>query len=456
MSDENGLKEKEEVFVNLDLERQLLRFLALTDFSLAIKISDAVFYGKAEKIVFKVLKKLQTHLPEATLREMVLSKVKDKDYDSVTLALDDIIDSEVLPSYKASELVLQSLTKLSLQRDLQDVGYQVIAHSADGDVDEAMKSIKGVLGRDSDRVESGEYVEDFPARYAYIEKREKEKSESKSDIIKTGIKQFDDAAGGLMKGEVGIIVGGTGVGKSISKLNFAAVAWLHGYNVIHIGLEMTKIENQLRLDTLLTQIPASAFRLAQLSEGDKKNWKKVLDAHKKKRKNYIEFVGGKALSMPEIFSVVEATESIRGKRADLVILDHLILVPRETGWDSTHQKHMSNMLDLSDWAKTRHVSVWTSMQSTDEGIKSKSGAGITDVKYSRGVVETAQIAVSIYQTEVDVLSGDLNFKVIKGRGIKSGDKLVLRPDFENMVLDTVSFYSLGLDKFINKSKRSSL
>jgi hypothetical protein len=363
----------------------------------------------------------------------------------VDSTLDEIIISPDLKNYEAAKSVLISLRKLATQRNLRDVSYNVIGLVNSGEVDEAMSTIKSAISLDKDRIDVGGYIDDFPVRFAIIEERDKDK-DKKSDIIPTGIKQFDDMAGGIMKGEVGIAVGKTGGGKSILKLNIGCVNWFQGYNVIHFGLEMTKVENQFRADTLFTQIPAVMFRLAKLRDQEKMKWFNVIKELKNSKKSYLEFVGGKGMTMPEIFSTVDRIEFEKGQKVDVVIIDHIVLVRREGNKYEQFSRHWDNFQDFSEWCKEHYVAGWTSTQSTDEGIKSKSGADVTSVKYARAIAELAQIAMSIYQSEADKLSGDLNIKVIKGRGIKSGDKFVVRPDFNNMVLDTLSFYQLGIDK----------
>jgi replicative DNA helicase len=436
-------------FVDLDLERQILKHIALEDSSVSLYLNEDLFFGRDEQIIFEILKKLQATFPKKTLKNVILKEVGTDDFDSVADVIDDMMHTESVKGHRACEALTKHLKDLYLQRTIIESSYNAIELAKEDNVEDALKELKDTIYTNSfQSVESGDYIEDYQERESIIKAQ---KSNEREELIKTGLIHFDKQSGGIKKGEVGVILGKTGGGKSLAKLNFAAIAWMLGHNVIHIGLEMSKHENQFRMDSLLTNIPATFFRLANMTNTQIKTWKSTIAKHKKERKNYIEFISGKSssgspLTINPLLALVEGIEARRGK-LDLLILDHILLVPGEQKKRDFHMVQWDNFQVLSDWATTRNKAVWTSSQVTDEGIKRKGGMRTIDTKYGRAISELAQIQIALFQSDMDIVSNQLRAKVIKGRAIKAGSEFVLKPDFDRMLLDTLSWTTMSMTMF---------
>ena len=69
--------------------------------------------------------------------------------------------------------------------------------------------------------------------------------------IPSGIKVIDKSFGGWQPGDFVVLLGWTGVGKSFIARLFAVNAWKAGYRPLIISLEMNKLQEGQRLDTLL-------------------------------------------------------------------------------------------------------------------------------------------------------------------------------------------------------------
>jgi replicative DNA helicase len=69
--------------------------------------------------------------------------------------------------------------------------------------------------------------------------------------IPSGIKVLDKSFGGWQPGDFVVLLGWTGVGKSFIARLFAVNAWKAGYRPLIISLEMNKLQEGQRLDTLL-------------------------------------------------------------------------------------------------------------------------------------------------------------------------------------------------------------
>jgi len=436
-------------FSNVQQERQLLRYVSTKDFSIAPAISPDIFAGTPERKIFNILLKCQSHFSARALPDIILRHVKgESELEVIDEALDRMLAAPSLASYSAAREVLKSLQEIHAQRVLYGTGSLMQSAANAGEIEQGFKAMRMALASDTSKTEFGEYIEDYTLRKTKIDERLK-KQKKTQDIIPTGIMYFDQVAGGLKKGEVGVVAAETGAGKSLAKLNFAAAAWLLGFNVLHIGLEMSREENEFRMDTLLTQIPGQAFRLADLSKADIAHWKNTIDVLKKERNNYIMFVGGRNMTMPEILAFAEGVEGRRG-RLDLLVLDHILLVKRDYPRD-LHMKLWENFQELSEWAKDRLIAVWTSSQITDDAIKKSRSGGMkaNAIKYGRAVAELAQVVLTLWQTEQGAMVDEINMYIAKGRNIKRPPPYVLRSDYERMVLDLISFCNFGMDRFKN-------
>lgn len=87
----------------------------------------------------------------------------------------------------------------------------------------------------------------------YYKAREIEEYFENMPSVPTGFETLDDCLdGGLQWGELGLVVGETGIGKTFFMLNMAAHAYKEGYDVIYVTLEITDINLKRRLDSCIT------------------------------------------------------------------------------------------------------------------------------------------------------------------------------------------------------------
>jgi replicative DNA helicase len=83
--------------------------------------------------------------------------------------------------------------------------------------------------------------------------------------VPSGISVIDAHFGGWQPGDFVVVIGWTGVGKSALTRLFAANAWRAGYSPLIISLEMDKLQEQYRMDTILNA--GEVFTNTQLTNG---------------------------------------------------------------------------------------------------------------------------------------------------------------------------------------------
>lgn len=100
---------------------------------------------------------------------------------------------------------------------------------------------------------------------AFYDQVESAANSGKAMVIPTGFGTLDEIIGGLGNGELTILAGGEGKGKSTTMLSLVLNQLRAGRRVALFSLEMTQAEVCRKLVTMLTGIPAAAFRNADLT-----------------------------------------------------------------------------------------------------------------------------------------------------------------------------------------------
>lgn len=186
--------------------------------------------------------------------------------------------------------------------------------------------------------------------------------------ILTGWKNIDKIiGGGLGAGEIGVLVGPTGVGKSRGLVNLGKNAVKAGYSVVHFSLELSEKYLGKVYDSSFIETP-----LDQLSE------------NKEKIKNMLETVKPKLLI--KSFPTKSASGltlrnhlsrlKVKGTFPDLVIVDYADIMRSTRNYRDKRFEHESIYEDLRALAMELNVPIWTCSQanraSLDEEVISLS------------------------------------------------------------------------------------
>tara|TARA_R110000824_G_scaffold290358_6_gene478891 strand:- start:32 stop:1387 length:1356 start_codon:yes stop_codon:yes gene_type:complete len=117
--------------------------------------------------------------------------------------------------------------------------------------DEVSKIINDALKLGVDNDTGYDFIEDFEARYQLKSRHP----------IATGWGELDRITGGGMgRGELGVVIAPTGVGKSMVLAHMGAMALKDGVNVVHYTLELQDVTIGNRYDSCLTGIPINELR----------------------------------------------------------------------------------------------------------------------------------------------------------------------------------------------------
>ena len=234
------------------------------------------------------------------------------------------------------------------------------------------------------------------------------------DPIPTGITCLDNLLnGGLAKGEIGVILAPTGVGKTTVLTRFANTAFNMGYNVLQIFFEDNPKVIQRKHFTCWTGIASD-----KLSDN-----KKVVLAKADEMKK----IGGelilKKLSSDE-FTITQIKNQIRkiiseGIKIDIVLLDYIDCVVPERSFDDEWKGEGSVMRKFEAMCHELDLVGWTATQGNRSSISSE----VVTTDQMGGSIKKAQVGhviISVAKTLQQKEMGLATIAITKSRVGKDG------------------------------------
>lgn len=274
---------------------------------------------------------------------------------------------------------------------------------------------------------------------------------SKRYPISTGFPLLDnEIAGGLGSGETGLILGSTGLGKSMMLVFMAAHAAKLGLNVLYYTMELSELVVGLRMDTKMTGIPLTAL----LTDVDGTHRERV----DKKLKQLAASIGKPVQVKIKYFPTKSATVSTlrshikllrqRGFVPDIIFVDYLDLLKSAT----TYSEKRFNLEDISEelrgLAGECSVPLWTATQNGRAGIDTNV-VGLSAIAEAYAKAWSVDVAIGIGRDAALQEEDKACYYLSKNRLGKTG--VILVGDFITSTLD-FSMDTLGLDEGIQRKK----
>lgn len=211
------------------------------------------------------------------------------------------------------------------------------------------------------------------ARYEAVEK-----NPELAQGILTGISDFDRVTNGLHGGELILIGGQTGTGKSVLMHNIAVNAWLEGYNplntapdqdatikgnnILYFSIEMSKDMQERRLDACMADIPSNSIRDGKLSEEEKDKYFKVLEFQKKYSKKFHIVDMPREVTTREIELKHLELEDKYNIKWDMVVADYLGVMKANTQQNSDWLNLGIISEEMHEYARTYDIPVLSAVQ----------------------------------------------------------------------------------------------
>ena len=251
-----------------------------------------------------------------------------------------------------------------------------------------------------------DFFEDIEARFQKIDRC----------VCPTGIPELDHKdilAGGLGRGEIGVVTANTGVGKSHYLVQMGANAMRYGKNVLHYTFELTESAVGIRYDSNLCGIPSSDVR---------DNKKKVQDFYEKNNSDLgrliiKEYPTG-AASVTTIRNHIEKL-ALRNFKPSVIMIDYADIMRSTRQYDSLRHELKLIYEELRNLAMEMRIPIWTASQANRDSANSDI-VGLENMSEAYGKAMVADLVISISRKPTEKATGSGRLFIAKNRAGKDG------------------------------------
>ena len=362
------------------------------------------------------------HVPSYDLMEIELRSMSRSEKDEATFKA--VMDKIRSTPTDGVERIKDLAERFFKQQNIIKTANEILKIAGDGDTrkyDECVSLLNEALSK-------GSHDDMGEGPFDHI-------SETLSDdyriTIPTGIGKVDETLeGGLGKGELGVIIAPSGIGKTSLTTAMASHAAMNGYKTLQIVFEDRVKQVQRKHIGRLTGIEAK-----DLSKPDNIDY--VKDVLKSVQNNsqiqenlrIVKFASGEKTARDIKRFIVKLTNT--GFKPDLVIVDYFECLAHEPSRDTStdYEKEGKTMRVFEAMVGELDIAMWIPSQGTKDSINLE----LVTMDKIGGSAKKAQIAhiiLSIARTLDDIADNKATIAILKNRAGKSG-KVLNNVDFNN-------------------------
>ncbi|GAB5046926.1 replicative DNA helicase [Thermodesulfovibrio sp. TK110] len=216
--------------------------------------------------------------------------------------------------------------------------------------------------------------------------------------IPSGFKDLDELTSGFQPGDLIIIGGRPGMGKTAFSLNIAQHVGVElGEPVAFFSLEMSKEQIAMRLLSSIAMVNSTSLRKGFIS---KKDWERITDAAVKLSEAPIYIDDSSQMSVLEIRAKARRLKMEKG-RLGLVIIDYLQLMRSRNTYDVREQEIADISRSLKAMAKELKVPV-IALSQLNRSVEKTSDKRPTlaNLRESGAIEQDADVIIFLYRDEV--------------------------------------------------------
>jgi hypothetical protein len=442
----------EEKFRNYYIENEIVAYIARKSPKQAMAVNPEWFSTEVFVHVIRVLKEKRTYMSQ----DLLTLEIKDlgitgDEFEVLSETLDDVynLDLEKYTDQTFKELVTQLVNMYDSRRvftAMAGVVTKMNSFSLERDRKSLAEAIIPTVLRDEKH--GGFYVDDYEERVEIIQERARQRVENDVDHIgiPSGIKQFDAAIGGVMSGEFMVIGGRTGIGKTAALIHHAITSWKFKNNTLLVSGEMTKHAMEFRIDSNVTAIPSTLFRLSELEQNDYALWENTMSNLRDMHNDSFLYVRSypKGFSAEDIERDIHWLQDETGEKVDTLCMDYLNIMRPRRGRGKTQEwsSQAEAVWDFKELILDFDMAGFTANQIKDEAYN-KRFLDSSDMKYARAISEAAPIIVGLTQCDEDRLMNRMVYQPIKTREATPPKPIYLNPRMDIMRINNELIHSVS-------------
>lgn len=265
-----------------------------------------------------------------------------------------------------------------------------------GKVDEVYETFRTAGQRDAKRTEYTHitWIEQFEQRQRERKYRREHPEEYTS--IPTGFKRLDDIITGIQLGEVGLVLGTTGRGKSVMLTNLAYVGLKHGYNVAYFGFEMPARQIAMRQDARWLQMAYKKFKDYDFTSEELRFIDMRLKRMRKRFENKFHIISMpvRTATLATVRSALDDLRTDHKFRPQLVLLDSADHLLPEGRSESFRLDQANVYWGVKGMAEEDGYAVWSSTQAGKEYVKMLATAEAASESYDKARIADLMISIN--------------------------------------------------------------
>jgi replicative DNA helicase len=373
----------------------------------------------------------------------------------VTIIRDDLKEGK---DVVLRDQIVEFLQRIRVNPDMGDVQYvkdktldfckkqamkealeKAVEMIATDNLDSVMDLMKNALSAGTPAAIGHDFFEDSEARFIRTRRL----------TCPTGLPQIDAQDvlnGGLGRGELGVVIAPTGVGKSHFLVQMGAEALRAGKNVVHYTFELSETAVGLRYDSNLCSIPSSD----------------VID----RKEEVIEFYKNCSLGRLIIKEYPTGTASVQTLRnhieklllksfvPSVIVIDYADIMKSSRKFDSLRHELKLVYEELRNLSMDLNVPIWTASQANREASNSEV-VGLENMSEAYGKAMVADVVLSISRKPNEKATGAGRIFVAKNRAGRDGMLYPMRIDTSMSKFELMDTNEMSVDDVV-KADGSSM
>jgi replicative DNA helicase len=311
------------------------------------------------------------------------------------------------------EIVQKSIYTFIRQQEYRKLGEFILDKTRTGEIKQ-----KHILGVIEDKFQKIAHIGDEEDNGTDVtEGLEKALRKEFRQTISTGVDVIDQlTGGGLGKGEIGLILTPSGVGKTTLLTKIANTARELNYNVLQIVFEDTIEQIQRKHVTLWTGIPLTEIdgRNEEALEKSNKHIEKLEPA-----KLTIKKFSQEDTTMKDIRAWIVREQKKWGFKYDIVIIDYLDCLESHKKSPDRNEAELVIIKSFEAMSADFNIPCWTAIQSNRTGF----GAEFVEAQQTGGNIKRYQKShffMTVAKTKEQQEASLANIRILKARFAKDG------------------------------------
>lgn len=375
------------------------------------RIADIIKEYFASKNTIPTYKALEWELKSDSKSELDFDIMRETFQRLKNTTEENIVDSE--------ELAIEIIKRLDTKRILDNAKTSINNGYTDEKITRIVEQLQTVTGKYSDS-ESFDMVGFLESDY-----------NGKEDIkIPTGIVELDKCMnGGLKKSTLGLLIAGSGMGKTTLGAIFCCNALGIGFKVLHIFFEDTQEEMALKYYAHLTNRNVNEMSDKSIRKAETQNIYNLIPREKWNNLRLTQMVNGET-TVEDIKRLVRKLENNEGFKPDIIFIDYFSCL-RTTNDERLRAQNSWEMetrtiRKIEAFAKQSDIAIWVAEQSNRNGNKlSTASDKNANIQGSFQKTQPASAVLYLDRTGCEMNYAKLSLTKMRGGIIKDWDNVYL-------------------------------